>query len=202
MLIEMLKNRNHRPCQCGSGRKYGKCCGDPAYLAAKRLASMRECGDCQACCELVGVQELGKPYAAKCEHQCTTGCAIYAARPLSCRQWECHWKLFHDLQPEWRPDKSGIMMHLAGIDENWTQIGLFVYECWEGAVKTMPHGLAEWIDNYSRERGRKVIIVLYGTRQGTSYPIAAQYPAQDTHRKLMGLAELGTPGFFLLGKKS
>ena len=81
MLIEMLKNRNHRPCPCGSGRKYGKCCGDPAYLAAKRIAAMRECGDCQACCELVGVQELGKPYASRCAHQCSTGCAIYALVP-------------------------------------------------------------------------------------------------------------------------
>ena len=47
------------------------------------------------------------------------------------------------------------MMHLAGIDENWSQIGLFVYECWEGAVKTMPHGLAEWINNTHRNQGAR-----------------------------------------------
>src|SRR3954462_15671172 len=108
----MLKSKKELPCACGSGRKYKKCCGHPAVQPIKQLAAQRECGECQAWCEIMGVRELGKPYSTRCEHQCATGCAIYAARPHGCHVFECQWKFEHDrLLPEWRPDKSGVMLY-------------------------------------------------------------------------------------------
>lgn len=52
----------------------------------------RKCGDCQLCCKLLPVQELGKPANQKCQHQkFGVGCAIYQRCPRSCRLWSCQW---------------------------------------------------------------------------------------------------------------
>lgn len=51
----------------------------------------RQCGDCQLCCRLVPVQEIGKPANTACRHQWPAGCFIYQRRPRSCREWSCQW---------------------------------------------------------------------------------------------------------------
>jgi hypothetical protein len=52
----------------------------------------RQCGDCQLCCKLLPVQELGKLANQKCRHQkFGVGCAIYTRCPRSCRLWSCQW---------------------------------------------------------------------------------------------------------------
>lgn len=52
----------------------------------------RQCGDCQLCCKLLPVQELGKLANQKCQHQkFGVGCAIYHRCPRSCRLWSCQW---------------------------------------------------------------------------------------------------------------
>jgi epoxyqueuosine reductase QueG len=42
------------------------------------------CGECTACCDVIGVRALGKPYYARCKHV-GTGCNIYGDRPHSCK---------------------------------------------------------------------------------------------------------------------
>jgi hypothetical protein len=37
----------------------------------------RPCDGCTACCNLVGVAELGKPERCNCEHQIEQGCSVY-----------------------------------------------------------------------------------------------------------------------------
>lgn len=53
---------------------------------------MRQCGGCTLCCKLVPVEELHKAAGQRCQHVRTgKGCAIYAKRPWSCREWTCMW---------------------------------------------------------------------------------------------------------------
>jgi hypothetical protein len=81
----------------------------------------RECGPCTACCTVMGVLELGKPYNVPCEHVCQGGCAIYKDRPRTCRSWECQWRCgFVEGMQETRPDNLGAMLewnpHVAAIE--------------------------------------------------------------------------------------
>jgi len=69
----------------------------------------RVCGDCSACCVLMGVEEIDKaPYRA-CPHL-AGGCTIYAERPSSCRAWVCGWLTSPKLPDEMRPDRCGIVL--------------------------------------------------------------------------------------------
>jgi hypothetical protein len=64
----------------------------------------RECGSCTLCCRLLPVPEIDKPQYARCPHQCSKGCRIYAARPTSCAYWNCRWLAGDDTGA--RPDRA------------------------------------------------------------------------------------------------
>ena len=72
-----------------------------------RVVPGRACGTCSLCCKVVGVEELKKPIGAWCPH-CVrgNGCAIYDARPPSCRKFHCQWLLAEGLGPEWKPERA------------------------------------------------------------------------------------------------
>lgn len=70
----------------------------------------RRCGECTLCCKLLPVKGLPfvKGAGERCKHQrMGKGCAIYAARPASCRLWNCRWlgdpEATRDLR---RPDRA------------------------------------------------------------------------------------------------
>jgi hypothetical protein len=66
----------------------------------------RKCGDCQLCCKLLPVPDVGKPASTRCNHQRHgKGCTIYATRPKSCRLWSCAW-LEGDATDLPRPDRA------------------------------------------------------------------------------------------------
>ncbi len=69
-------------------------------------------GECTECCDVVAVDELGKPHYARCPHL-RANCGIYETRPSSCKTWRCVWNmgLFGD-RPDWRPDKLGLLFGL------------------------------------------------------------------------------------------
>jgi hypothetical protein len=94
--------------------------------------AQRTCGRCTACCEIVGVAELGKPYYQPCK-DCLPkqGCAIYAERPKGCRQFECAW-LQGYLSRNLRPDTCGVMV--SASDDDPRQLEL--YEVWPDAFQT------------------------------------------------------------------
>lgn len=78
--------------------------------------STRSCGDCQACCEYLSVDELFKPHWEVCKHQCSTGCGIYGDHPLSCRMYSCGWLSNPQLIPELaRPDKIGLVFSSGSL---------------------------------------------------------------------------------------
>src|SRR4249919_1788950 len=67
----------------------------------------RICGDCQLCCKVVPVKEIGKPANERCPHQkFKVGCAIYASRPHSCRAWSRAWLALQPAPAIPRPDRS------------------------------------------------------------------------------------------------
>lgn len=177
----MLKNKKDRPCDCGSGHKFGKCCGHPIAIKAKKLAEGRDCGTCQACCELMGVRELGKPYATRCQHQCSSGCAIYEARPYGCRVFECLWRMMPDMPLDMRPDKSGIMLYADRASAGGK--ALYLCEVWPDAFANMPDGFVKFMENYVNETQGKAVLVPYGKSQGVDFRNSAQYAANDSFGK-------------------
>lgn len=70
----------------------------------------RKCGTCNACCTVVGVNELGKPCNFRCEFQTKRGCWIYGKHPESCRTYKCIW-LEGFLHTDDRPDLSKVVFH-------------------------------------------------------------------------------------------
>lgn len=87
----------------------------------------RQCGACTACCHVLEIDdpELQKPAGVLCRH-CDKGCVIYDRRPKVCRDWLCMWREFPGLLDEsWRPDRSGVLMRMAEVDDSDIQVPYF-----------------------------------------------------------------------------
>jgi len=66
----------------------------------------------------MGVPELDKPRGAWCVHCARgSGCRIYAERPAGCRSFLCGWLTNPRFGPEWKPDRSKIVI-TVGHDGN------------------------------------------------------------------------------------
>ncbi len=79
----------------------------------------KSCGACTMCCSALEIDHFKKPAGTLCVN-CRTGggCAIYAARPQVCRDFECEWLTHRDLARQLRPDLVGtILMEDADSDE-------------------------------------------------------------------------------------
>src|SRR4051812_3751901 len=73
----------------------------------------RQCGSCNACCDILEVAAVDKPGNQLCRHwQTGTGCTIYERRPPMCRSFVCAW-LQGPLGDDWFPAKSGIIVHFS-----------------------------------------------------------------------------------------
>jgi Fe-S-cluster containining protein len=78
---------------------------DPALVPG------RDCGTCSLCCKVYPVEALNKPAGQWCIHSVAgSGCAAHAARPHSCRQFFCAWRLDPHLGPEWKPEVSRFVL--------------------------------------------------------------------------------------------
>jgi Fe-S-cluster containining protein len=79
----------------------------------------KSCGECTMCCSALEIDEFQKPAGPACVH-CVSGggCAIYAARPRLCRDFECEWLTSRTLPQHFRPDRIGtILMEAHDADE-------------------------------------------------------------------------------------
>jgi hypothetical protein len=90
------------------------------------------CGPCNVCCDVSGVDALGKPYYARCPHLCdqstTGGCRVYTDRPGQCAEYRCVWHLgILGPRTDRRPLECGVLFQLEpvasgrwglGADEN------------------------------------------------------------------------------------
>lgn len=100
-----------------------------------RAPAQANCGSCTACCAVIGIMELGKPYYARCSHD--HGCCdIYGRHPVSCQRYRCAWHMGLLRQREdRRPDRIGILLQLEPEPN-----GLVFLEIYE----TRPDAAADW----------------------------------------------------------
>jgi hypothetical protein len=135
----------------------------------------------------MGVVELGKPYAHKCPHQCPTGCAIYGQHPKTCQTFYCGWQE-GEIPLEARPDKCGLLFAMGDtINRGPTMI---VHETRPNVFQdSMPQWAVDYIKD-TMAHGLPVVLVEYGDRLGTSYPIAPEYP-QGSHNNPGDVSYIG-----------
>lgn len=79
---------------------------------APRLVPGRSCGFCTVCCYATRIDdpELQKPVGVTCAHCTGRGCGIYETRPGTCRTFYCGWWIWPELDEDWRPDRSGVLI--------------------------------------------------------------------------------------------
>lgn len=85
--------------------------GMERILAPTEPLPGRSCGDCTLCCKVMGVPEINKPRGVWCSNCAPgAGCRIYAQRPDGCRAFLCGWLTNPRFGPEWKPDRSKIVI--------------------------------------------------------------------------------------------
>jgi len=73
----------------------------------------RECGSCTLCCKVFRIVEVESPPGKWCQHcSPSKGCTIHDVRPQVCRGYFCLWFYQPGLGPEWKPEKSKIILNL------------------------------------------------------------------------------------------
>ncbi len=79
------------------------------------LVQGRVCGPCDVCCRVPTIDEpaLQKLPGYRCENALPGGgCAIYEARPRTCRDFFCGWRRLKWIGEAMRPDLSGVLVRL------------------------------------------------------------------------------------------
>lgn len=118
-------------------------------------AEMKPCGDCRACCTVLGVREFDKPNYQPCQHECSTGCSIYPTRPESCRTYQCGWKWgLIEGDERRRPDKLGVIFDFQAFPPPGVIRAL---EAWPGAASD-PAG-RYLIQKLERKYQRQVLVI-------------------------------------------
>jgi len=81
-------------------------------LRSETLVQGRECGFCTVCCSATKIDapEFKKPAGILCQHCNGRGCTIHDTRPRVCRDFFCGWWVLPQLDEDWRPDKSGVLI--------------------------------------------------------------------------------------------
>lgn len=116
---------------------------------------MRSCGPCTACCTALAVRELDKPRYCACPRLGASGCAEYANRPDSCRDYQCLW-LQGFLGEEDRPDRLGVIVTVTR-DPARPELGNLpmIVECVDGALRQ-----PRVIEAIRQFRQRKAVVIL------------------------------------------
>lgn len=89
---------------------------DPAAFVAT-AAPGRECGTCTLCCKVYDVPAVPKPMSRWCPHcRPGRGCGIWETRPQACRSFFCLWMTEGWLGPEWKPERSKIVLSVDPVN--------------------------------------------------------------------------------------
>ncbi len=112
------------------------------------LIEGRSCGTCDVCCVMLTIDdpELRKVQGYRCPHlKPSQGCSIYATRPHTCRTFYCGWRQLKWVREPLRPDRSGVLVELAGeIEPDGTRrLGVSITLLNRAALKA--EGLAETV---------------------------------------------------------
>ena len=123
------------------------------------------CQDCDGCCVVFEVKDVGKAFGEPCKHLGQTlfgrGCLIYEDRPDACKRYVCLW-LDSQRRPEvekmpesLRPNVTKVVLGWPwGTDRN--TLFVYPYPGHETAWQVPP------VSNYLKEilnRGAKVVVV-------------------------------------------
>ncbi len=79
------------------------------------LVAGRECGACNVCCVALTIDDpaLKKPQGVRCRNALPDNhCAIYDARPHTCRSFYCGWRQLRWVRDTMRPDLSRVLVRL------------------------------------------------------------------------------------------
>ena len=94
----------------------------------------RQCGECTACCMVMGVAEVPTPFYSACPRQTETGCGVYDKHPGACRDFYCEW-LVGGLTEDDRPDKLGLVfVSTRTVDGGKQSVVVAAYEVWSQAA--------------------------------------------------------------------
>jgi Fe-S-cluster containining protein len=138
-----------------------------AEQAAPDLVPGRACGSCTLCCKVFRIIEVDSPPGQWCRH-CVPGkgCSIYETRPDPCRGFFCMWMSQPGLGPEWKPEKSKIVLR---VEPGGQSIAAHVDPSVQGAWQRSPYyeDLKRWsAEAVQNERqvciwiGRRAIVIL------------------------------------------
>lgn len=138
----------------------------------------RSCGECQACCEAIGVyfakDDFEKPPFQRCEHQCEAGCAIYENRPRPCRVFNCTWILGWGREQD-RPDKLGLVIEQR--DE------LIIVS--EGRPNAHKEKRAEKVlRKFAKDRTRPTVLIPYGPPGSRDFLVAEGWTTEEVMERL------------------
>lgn len=82
----------------------------PGAPSAKARTNGRSCGNCTACCTVLGIDAIAKPPATRCPNLKAKGCGIYASRPSECAIYRCLWHVGAFGEDRDRPDRLGLII--------------------------------------------------------------------------------------------
>ena len=138
-----------------------------ALQAEPGIVPGRSCGTCGLCCKVLRIDEVETPAGQWCKH-CAPGkgCKIHPTRPATCRNFYCMWLSQAGLGPEWKPEKSKIVLCLelngqriaahvdASVPGAWRRDPYFAdLKRWSVAAVAEQRQVSVWI-------GRHAIIIL------------------------------------------
>lgn len=133
----------------------------------------RQCGACSLCCKLIPVPPMQKVAGEKCAHQRSTGCNIYARRPMECRVWHCKWIINDDAAELSRPDRSHYVIDMmpdyvtVTNNENGERFDLPCVQIWVDPKHRDAHrdpALRRWL--LRRANDGFVALVRYNATEG------------------------------------
>jgi hypothetical protein len=140
-----------------------------------------QCGECTACCDVLGIEELGKPFYSRCKHLAGGGCGIYQDpnRPVACGTFRCAWHagILGD-GIDRRPDRCGLMFD---INPQAVPQVLNVWEVIPGALnQDRLQYLIKKMRDHKKVRslrfGRPAVILYpYGAKQGLRFDVSEDY---------------------------
>jgi Fe-S-cluster containining protein len=169
-------------------------------LEILKAPATNDCGGCTACCDVIGVKELGKPYFARCYNVSASGCGIYADRPAACRKYRCAWHLgLLGDGADRRPDRCGVLFQ---IEPERNECFLEMYEL---APDTSQSEKAQYLKEMilKNRRFRKLPLgrtysrlYPHGSNIRVTYDISARYPdykAPEGGKKVPLRVEMANP---------
>lgn len=97
----------------------------------------RACGSCTLCCKVFHIIETESEAGQWCRHcKPGKGCTIYETRPDRCRGFFCMWMTQSGLGPEWKPEKSKLVL---SIELDGQRIAAHVDPSVPGAWRRSPY---------------------------------------------------------------